>query len=101
MTYRDYMIESNDNLSWCKPISFDSGSIVITRNGGEITGIFADGEDLDATPENIHTIALRIDRTPTGTLTWSTKPAVSCLAAAAHGSPPAAPWTKTARRTNP
>lgn len=61
MTYRDYMIDSNENLSWCKPISFDGGNIIITRNGGEITGILADGEDLDTTPENIRTIALRID----------------------------------------
>lgn len=61
MTYRDYMIGSNDNLCWCKPISFDGGSIVIARNDGEITGIFADGEDLDVTPENIRAIALRID----------------------------------------
>lgn len=61
MTYRDYMIDSNENLSWCKPISFDGGNIVIARNEGEIVGICADGEDLDATPENIRKIALRID----------------------------------------
>lgn len=61
MTYRDYMIDNNENLSWCKPISFDGGNIIITSNGGEITGILADGEDLDATQENIRNIAHRID----------------------------------------
>ena len=61
MTYRDYMIDSSENLGWCKPLSFNGGSIIIARNEGEIVGIRADGEDLGATPENIRTIALRID----------------------------------------
>ena len=60
MTYRDYMIDSVENLCWCKPISFDGG-IIISQNEGEIVGIRADGEDLDVTPENIRAIALRID----------------------------------------
>ena len=61
MTYRDYMIDSNENLSWCKPLSFDGGSVIIARNEGEIVGIRADGEDLDVTPESIRAIALRLD----------------------------------------
>lgn len=61
MTYRDYMIDSSENLGWCKPIAFDGGSIIIAQNEGEIVGIRADSEDLDATPENIRAIALRID----------------------------------------
>ena len=60
MTYRDYMIDSDENLSWCKPIAF-GGGIIVAQKEGEIVGVRADGEDLDATPENIHAIALRID----------------------------------------
>ena len=41
MTYRDYMIDSSENLGWCKPISFDGGSIIIAQNEGEIVGIRA------------------------------------------------------------
>lgn len=61
MTYRDYMIDSTENLGWCRPLSFDGGNIVIARNEGEIVGVRVDGEDLDTTQENIHAIAHRLD----------------------------------------
>ena len=44
MKYRDYMADSDDNLSWCKPYIGDRVSIAI--NEGNPVGLIVDGEEV-------------------------------------------------------
>lgn len=55
MKYRDLMRESNENLSWCKPMISDR--IKFTIMEGEITALEIDGDEVGATPENIKAAA--------------------------------------------
>lgn len=52
-------MEHGENLEWCKPISCKDGKVIFAQNEGRIVSIQIDGEDVDATPENI-TRAARI-----------------------------------------
>ena len=52
-------MEHDENLEWCRPISCKEGKIVVAVNNNAIVSIQIDGEDVDATSENI-TRAARI-----------------------------------------
>ena len=52
-------MEYGENLEWCKPISCKDGKIVVAINNGRVVSMQIDGEDVDATAENI-TRAARI-----------------------------------------
>lgn len=46
MTMREKMSELDENLGWCKPISFNGGEIVIALNEGAVVSIQDHGEDV-------------------------------------------------------
>lgn len=52
-------MEYGENLEWCRPISCKEGKVISTQNEGRIVSLRIDGEDVDATSENI-TRAARI-----------------------------------------
>lgn len=60
MTCRDIMKQNNENLSWCKPVSYDNGRVVIAVNEGHIVGIQIDGVNIDVTPDSIRSVSARI-----------------------------------------
>lgn len=60
MTYREIMMQNNENLSWCKPLSFENGNVVVAFNEGTIVGIQIDGNNIDVTPDAITSVADRI-----------------------------------------
>ena len=57
MTYRNMMIDNEENLSWCKPLSFMDGKIVIALHEGTIDSMIIDGTEVDANDENIQNAA--------------------------------------------
>lgn len=61
MTNREIMMQNNENLSWCKPLSFENGNVVIVSNETDIIGIRIDGDDIDVTPDAIKSVAKRVN----------------------------------------
>ena len=61
MEYRDMMQQNDDNLGWCKPLSWEDGRVVLAVNEGAVSGIQVDGASIEITPENIKAIAQRIN----------------------------------------
>lgn len=61
MTNREIMMQNNENLSWCKPLSFENGNVVVAFNEGTIAGIQIDGNDIEITPDAIKSVANRIN----------------------------------------
>lgn len=59
MSYRDTMIENQENLEWCKPLSFLGGRVIVALNEGQITCISVDGKTLPSYPENVHADSIR------------------------------------------
>lgn len=57
MTYREMMNENTENLSWCKPLSYLGGRVIIAVANGEIAGIRIDGEDKPVTAANIKAVS--------------------------------------------
>lgn len=55
MTYREMMIDNNENLSWCRPYIHDRVQFSILE--GNISGLMIDGDDVDPNPESIRTAA--------------------------------------------
>ena len=45
--FRKMMMECNDNLSWCKPLEFNHGDVVIAFDEGDIVGLQVRGETVD------------------------------------------------------
>ena len=41
-----YFAGRGDNLSWCKPLSYADGRVVIVYNEGDITAVQIDGQDM-------------------------------------------------------
>lgn len=52
MSYRDMMIENQENLGWCKPLSFLEGRVVVALNEGKIDCISVDGKTLPSYPKD-------------------------------------------------
>lgn len=48
--FREKMLECDDNLTWCKPLEFKHGEVVIAINEGDIVGLQVQGETGDVTP---------------------------------------------------
>lgn len=48
--FREMMLENDNNLSWCKPLEFKNGEVVIAINGGDIVGLQVNGETVDVMP---------------------------------------------------
>ena len=46
-TYRDFMMENDENLDWCKPLSFLGGRVILAENDGRIHSVQVDGEERD------------------------------------------------------
>ena len=61
MTYREMMKKNDENLGWCKPLSWKNGRVVLAINDGTIAGIKVDGKSIEITPENIKAVAQRIN----------------------------------------
>lgn len=61
MEYRDMMQESNENLGWCKPLSWEDGNVVLAINEGTIAGIQIGGESVSVNQETIKSVAQRIN----------------------------------------
>ena len=45
--FRRQMLECDDNLSWCKPLEFKNGEVVIAINEGDIVGLQVNGETVN------------------------------------------------------
>lgn len=56
-TYRDMMMENDENLGWCKPISFLGGRVILAENEGRIVSVQADGEDRDELADDLKALA--------------------------------------------
>lgn len=54
MTTRDQMRENNENLSWCKPLSYLDGKVVVAINEGSIDSIQVDGRDVEHDAKGRH-----------------------------------------------
>lgn len=61
MKYRDMMKRNNENFGWCKPLSWEGGKVIIAINEGTVSGIRVDGADVPTTPENIKSVAQRLN----------------------------------------
>ena len=61
MNYREIMMQNDENLSWCKPLFFDSDKVIIAVNETGIVGIQIDGVDTDITPAEINAVARRVN----------------------------------------
>lgn len=57
MSYRDMMIENQENLGWCKPLSFLGGRVVIALNESQVVCASVDGKTLPECPETTRTVA--------------------------------------------
>lgn len=45
-TYREMMIETEQTLSWCKPMQSENGRVIFAQNEGEICGMQIDGKEV-------------------------------------------------------
>ena len=57
MTYREKLSAENENLGWCKPLSFANGKVIAAINEGSVDSIQIEGKTIPATDENIRTAA--------------------------------------------
>lgn len=55
------MQESNENLGWCKPLTWEDGKVVLAINEGTVVGIQIEGADISVNPANIKAVARRIN----------------------------------------
>ena len=51
------MIENQENLGWCKPLSFLGGRVVVALNEGCAECVLVDGEQLSECPETTRLVA--------------------------------------------
>lgn len=56
-TYRELMMEDESNLSWCKPLSFLGGRVILAVNEGRIVSAQVDGEDRDDLVDDLEALA--------------------------------------------
>lgn len=56
MKVRDTM-RPGENLSWCKPVSFDNGGVICCVCQGDIINIEKNGEIIPVTEESLHDLA--------------------------------------------
>lgn len=45
-TYREMMIETEQNLSWCKHLQSENGRVIFAQNEGEICSMEIDGQEI-------------------------------------------------------
>ena len=50
MTMRDIMINNDENLSWCKPISYNGGETVVVVNEGKAISAQDHGKEIRVVP---------------------------------------------------
>ena len=62
MEYREMMRQNDENLGWCKPLSWNDGAVVLAVNEGTICGIQIGEETVEVNPVNIKAAAKAINR---------------------------------------
>lgn len=57
MKFREMMVGNDENLGWCKPVSFLGGKVIAAVNGGNVCSLRNNGLDVDVTPDSIRRAA--------------------------------------------
>lgn len=54
---RKHMLNCNDNLGWCKCLSFNDGTVFVAVNEGDICGLCICGKDLGVDKQTLAHVA--------------------------------------------
>lgn len=59
--YRKMMMDNGGNLSWCKPLSYRDGKVILAVIEGEVVGLRIDGTDVEINADSVCRVAKMVN----------------------------------------